>query len=177
VNVIHVAEGLHHGGVLLDDVTQPVVGDRDERVYLGLEFLGGALGDELAAGALEGERLGDDADSECAEVLGDLGHDWGGAGTGASPEAGGDEDHVRVAESVSYLLGVFLGCALADGGVSARAETTSDLVAYADLVRRVRLEEGLRVRVAGDELDPHHLGANHPVDGVATTATHTDDTD
>ena len=53
-------------GVLLDDVPEPVVGDRDERVDLGLELLGRLLGDELALGALEAERLGHDADRQRA---------------------------------------------------------------------------------------------------------------
>jgi hypothetical protein len=34
-------------------------------------------------------------------------------------------------------------------------------------MRGVRLEERLGVGVAGDELDAHHLGPDHPVDGVA----------
>ena len=61
--------------------------------------------------------------------------------------------------------------------VAAGAEAAGDLVADADLVRRIRLEERLGVRVAGDELDAHHLGADHPVDGVAATAADADDAD
>ena len=45
---------------------EAVVRDRDEGVDLGLELLGGLLGDELAPGALEAERLGDDADRQRA---------------------------------------------------------------------------------------------------------------
>jgi hypothetical protein len=41
----------------------------------------------------------------------------------------------------------------------------------------IRLEESLRVRVAGDELDAHHLGPDHPVDGIAAAAADTDDAD
>ena len=62
-------------------------------------------------------------------------------------------------------------------GIAARAEAPGDLVADPDLVRGVRLEERLRVRVAGDELDAHHLGPDHPVDGVAPSAADTDDAD
>ena len=57
------------------------------------------------------------------------------------------------------------------------AETARDLVADADLVGRVRLQQRLRVRVAGDELDAHHLGPDHPVDGVAAAAADADDAD
>jgi hypothetical protein len=37
-------------------------------------------------------------------------------------------------------------------------------------VRRIRLEQGLGIGVAGDELHAHHLGPDHPVDGVAASA-------
>ena len=60
-------------------------------------------------------------------------------------------------------------------GVAAGAETAGDLVADPDLVRRVGLQERLGIGVAGDELDAHHLGPDHPVDGVAPAAADTDD--
>ena len=113
-DVVHDPEGVEHRGVLLDDVAQAVVGDRDQGVDLALELLGGLLGDQLAPGALEGERLGDDADGQRAELLGDLGHDRCRARAGAAAEAGGDEHHVRVAERLGDLLAVLLGRALAD---------------------------------------------------------------
>ncbi len=47
---------------------------------LARELVGGLLGDELAALAFEGERLGHDTDGERAELLGDLGHDGRGSG-------------------------------------------------------------------------------------------------
>ena len=67
--------------------------------------------------------------------------------------------------------------ALPDRRVAAGAEPAGDLVADADLVRRVGLEERLGIRVAGDELDAHHLGPDHPVDGVAAAAADPDDAD
>ena len=123
------------------------------------------------------ERLGHDADRQRAALLGDLGDDRRGARAGAATEPGGDEDHVRVDERLRDLLGVLFGRALADRGVAAGAETAGDLVADPDLVRRVGLQERLGVGVAGDELDAHHLGPDHPVDGVAAAAADTDDAD
>ena len=110
-------------------------------------------------------------------LLGDLGDDRRRAGAGPAAEPGGDEDHVRVDERLGDLLGVLFGGALADRRVAAGAEAAGDLVADPDLVRRVRLEQRLRVRVAGDELDAHHLGPDHPVDGVAAAAADADDAD
>ena len=52
-----------------------------------------------------------------------------------------------------------------------------DLVADADLVGRVGLQERLRVGVDRDELHAHELGADHAVDGVAAAAAHADDAD
>ena len=61
--------------------------------------------------------------------------------------------------------------------IAAGAEAAGDLVADPDLVRRIGLQERLGVRIAGDELDAHHLGPDHPVDGVGTTAADADDAD
>ena len=176
-HVVDDPERVHDRGVLLDDVAQAVVGDRDQRVDLGLELLGGLLRDQLAPAALEAERLGHDADGERALLLGHLRDDGGRAGAGAAAEAGRDEHHVRVRERVRDLVAILLGGPLADRRVAAGAEALRDLVADADLVRRVGLEQRLGVRVAGDELDAHHLGADHPVHGVAAAAADADDAD
>ena len=132
---------------------------------------------ELALRALERERLRHDADRQRAGLLGELGDDRGRAGAGPTAEPGGDEDHVGVDEGLGDLLGVLLGRPLADRAVTAGAEAAGDLVADPDLVRRVGLEERLGVGVAGDELDAHHLGPDHPVDGVAAAAADADDAD
>ena len=144
---------------------------------LSLEQLGRLLRVEPAARALEAERLGDDADRQRAQVTGDLGDDRRGAGAGPTTHAGGDEDHVRVLERLGDLLRVLLGGALADARVAAGAEAARDLVADADLVGRIRLEQRLRVGVDRDELDAHQLRADHPVDGVAASAAHADHAD
>jgi len=78
-------------------------------------------------------------------------------------------------EGLVELLAVVLGGLAPDPGVRARAEAFGDLVADTDLVRRIRQEERLGVGVHGDELDPHELGADHPVDRVRSTAADADD--
>ena len=76
-----------------------------------------------ALGALEVERLGDDADGQRADlVLGDLGDHRRGARAGAAALAGGDEDHVRALERLLDLVAALVGRAVADLGVGARAE-------------------------------------------------------
>jgi hypothetical protein len=44
-------------------------------------------------------------------------------------------------------------------------------------VGSVRLQERLRVRVYGDELDAHHLRADHPIDSVASAPSDADHAD
>ena len=176
-DVVDDAEGVDDGGLLGDDLLEAVVGDGDERVDLVAQQLGRLLGVETATGALPRERLGHDADGQGTHVARDLGDDGCGAGAGPTTHAGGDEDHVGVTEGVGDLLGVFLGGALADGGVAAGAETAGDLVADADLVGRVRLQQGLGIGVDGDELDAHQLGPDHAVDGIAATTADPDDPD
>ena len=117
------------------------------------------------------------ADRQGSEVLGDLGDDRCGTRAGATAHAGGDEDHVGVLERLVDLLRVLFGGALSHVRVGAGAQAARHLVADADLVRRVALEERLRVGVHADELDAHHLCADHPVDGVAAAASDADDLD
>ena len=103
------------------------------------------------------------------------------ATTGAAPEPVPPPSPAvmkTMSESTSAcgdLLRVLFRRALADRRVAAGSETAGDLVADPDLVRGVGLEERLRVGVEGDEFDPHHLGPDHPVDGVAPSAADTDD--
>ncbi len=82
---------------------------------------------------LEAERLGDDADGQCAEVTGDLRDDRRSARPCATAHAGRDEDHVRVLERLVDLLGVVLRRALADDGIPAGTQAAGDLVADAIL--------------------------------------------
>ena len=77
----------------------------------------------------------------------------------------------------AILSRVLLGRTLADRRITAGAEAAGELVADAQLVRGVRLEERLGVGVEGDEFDAHHLRPDHPVDGVAAAATDSDDPD
>ena len=160
-----------------DDLLEAVVGDGDERIHLVTQQLRGLLCVESTTSALPGERLGHDADGQGAHVARDLGDDGCGPGTSPTTHAGSDEDEVGVTQDVGDLLGVFLCGTLADAGIAASAEAARDLVADADLVGGVRLQERLGVGVDGDELHAHQLRADHAVDGVAAAAADPDDAD
>src|SRR5581483_7847170 len=174
-DVVDDAERVGHRRALFDDLQQPVVRDRDERVHLVDEIVDALLREEAALAALELEGLRHDGDRERADVLRDLGDDRRGPGPGAATHAGGHEDHVRLFERLVQLLAVVLGRLASDGRVRARAKTLRDLVADADLVGGVAHEERLRVGVHRDELDAHELGADHPIDRVRSAAADADD--
>src|SRR2546427_13307741 len=74
------AKRLLHPGPALDDREEALVRDRDQRVDDAAERVETGLGLLHAPTPLEVEGLGDDADGENAEVLGERGDDGGGAG-------------------------------------------------------------------------------------------------
>jgi hypothetical protein len=113
-HVVDDAEGVEDRGVLLNDVLEAIVGDRDEGVDLGLELFGRLLGDELPPRAFKGERLRHHADRQGTGFLGELRDDRRGARARAAAHAGRDEDHVRVGQGLGDLVRVLLGCALPD---------------------------------------------------------------
>ncbi len=171
------AEGVHQRDAEVAELQQPVVGDDDERVALGAQLLDALLGLAAAALALEGERPGDDADGQRAELLGDAGDDGGATGAGATAFPGGDEDHVGTLEHLLDLLAVVLGGLAADIGVGAGAEAAGELAADVELDVGVAHQQRLGVGVDGDELDATQADLDHPVDGVDATAADTDDLD
>ena len=124
-------------------------------------------------------------DSDMVFITAGLG---GGTGSGAAPivaEIAKDLGALTIGivtkpfsfEGVRDLVAILFRRAGADRGVAAGAEAPGDLVADADLVRGVRLQERLGIRVAGDELHAHHLGPDHAVHGIAAAAAHADDAD
>ena len=93
-----------HGGLLLDDLEEPVVLDHDQRVDAVAQVLDPDLRLLGAAPPLEAERPGDDADGQRLELAPELGDDRRGARAGAAALAGGDEDHVRALERLLQLV-------------------------------------------------------------------------
>ena len=129
------------------------------------------------AAALEGERPGDDADGQRAELAGDRGDDGRAAGAGAAALARGDEDHVGPLEDLLDLLAVVLGGLAADLGVRPGAQAAGQLAADVELDVGVGHQQGLRVGVHRDELDALEADLDHAVDGVDAAATDADDLD
>ena len=140
-------------------------------------LLDALLGLAAAALALEGERPGDDADGQRAQLLGDRGDHGSATGAGATAFPGGDEDHVGALEHLLDLLAVILGGLAADLGVRAGAEAAGQFAADVELDVGVAHQQRLGVGVDRDELDAAEADLDHPVDGVDAAAADADDLD
>ena len=176
-DVVGDLEGLDHRGLLVEHLEQAVVGDDDQGVDLGGQLLDALVGLVAAAVALEGERLGDDADGQRADLAGEAGDHRGGAAAGAAAGAGGDEDHVGALQQALDLVLLLEGGAVADLGVGAGAEAARLLVADVDGdVGDAELQR-LKIGVDRHELDPGDAGVDHPVDRVDAGPADADDLD
>jgi hypothetical protein len=92
-------------------------------------------------------------------------------------QAGSEEDHVRTLEKLQYSIRV-LECRFAsDFWVATGTEPSGQADSELDLGLRLALAQSLKISVTGNELDASHVGVDHPVDGVAATATDSDDLD
>ena len=160
-------EGVGECGLLVRHPEQVLVRDDDLGVDAFLQFDDAGFGEAHAALALEVERLGDHADGQDAELLGDLRHHRGCAGAGAAAHAGGDEHHVRAGQMVADLVDHLLGGSAPDVGLRTRAETFGDLHAHLDDALGLRRGQRLGIGVGDDEVDPLKPGRDHVVDGVS----------
>jgi hypothetical protein len=176
-HLVGLLERVEHAHLPVADRQQPVVGDDDEGVHLVAQGVDAVLGLGGALLALERERPGDDADSQCAERPGDPGDDRRAAGAGAATFTGGDEHHVGALEHLFDVLGVVLGRLVADIGVGAGTEAARELASDVELDVGVAHQERLRVGVDCDELDALEADLDHPVDRVDTSAADADDLD
>jgi len=158
-------------------VEQAVVLDHDERVETVAQARDPLLCLLRTLPALEAKRLGDDADSQRAQLAAELGDDRGAAGSRAAALAGGDEDHVRALQRFLQLVAALLRRRLSHGRIRAGAETARRRRADVNLHVGVAHHQRLRVGVHRDELDTREPGVDHPVDGVRAAAAHADDSD
>ena len=173
-DVVGDAERLEEARALLDAFHQALVGDHDDGVDAADQFGQRLLGLLHAALAFEREGLGDDRDSERAELAREIRDHGRSAAAGAAAETGGDEHHVRAVERFENFLGVFERSFAADLGIGARAQSFGQLRAELQFHRRLRKFQRLQIGIGGDEFDAFDFGADHAVDGVRSAAAHAD---
>ena len=177
-HVVGLAERLEDRRPALDDREQLLVRDHDQRVDVLAQARDALLRLTGPRAALEGERPGDDADGERADlVLGDLGDHGRGAGAGAATLAGGDEHHVGALQRLLDLIARLGGRAVSGVRVGPGTEALGELVADVELDVGVAHRERLGIGVRRDELDAAQSGVDHPVDGVRSAAADSDDLD
>ena len=124
------------------------------------------------------EGDGNDADRQLALLLGGLGHQRRGAGTGAAAHAAGHEYHLRIAfKEPADFLERFLGGLASDRVVGAGAQTLGQDRTDLELGGYGTLLERLRVGVAHDEIHVLESELVHIGNGIVATAAHTDDRD
>ena len=178
-----IGEAESFGDVEVTKSAEFVVVDDDDGVDMLAEFLDTSFGLVAAFLAFEGEGAGNDGDDEDflvllgleVDVLGYFGDDGSRASAGAAAHTGGDEEHLGVVgdgflDVFSLVGGSFAGALRLIAG--AEAEVTKR-----NLVGDRRGIEGLHVGVADDEVDAFDTLTVHVVDGIATTATDTNDLD
>ena len=104
-----------------------------------------------------------------------MGNDGSSAGAGAPTHTGGDEHHLgAVVEHFADLIDALFSGLSGAFGTIAGAET---FVSQLQAVGYGRVGQCFGVGVADHKVDIVHAGAVHVVDGVATTATHTNHLD
>ena len=113
-HVIGHLERFFPAGALIRDLEQVLVRDHDQRIDIFLQFGDALFGRAHALLALEGERLGDDADGEDVALARHAGDHRRRTGAGAAAHAGGDEHHVRVFEMPVQFIRRFFRRGLAD---------------------------------------------------------------
>ena len=165
-------ESLGHGGAVIGDAEQILVGDDDQGMRRIAAARDARLGHPHAAVAFQGEGLGDHADGQDARLAHRAGDHRRGAGAGAAAHAGGDEHHVRAGELLHDLDHGFLGAGAADIGLGARAQTFGGGGAKLDAPFGLGLGQGLGIGVGHDEVDAFQARLDHVVDGIAAGAAH-----
>ena len=176
-HVVGGLEGIHQGDLLLADHLQALIGDDDQAVHVHQQVCDALLGQAHLPLALKREGLGDDADGQDAQVMGDLRHNGSRTGAGAAAHTGGDEDHLRALEGICDLVLALLGRTLADLRVCTCAAALGELGAQLHLGGSMVLGQRLLVGVHCDEFDALQAVAHHAVDCVAAAAAYADDLD
>ena len=158
--VVGDAEGVEHAGLLVHDLQQAVVGDDDERVDLLGQQVDALLRLVAAQAAFEGERLGDDAHRESADLFArDLGDD-GAAPVPVPPPSPAVTNTMSASASASRISARLSSAAWhPTSGFAPAPRPRVKLFADVDRLVGIRHEQRLAVGVDGDEF---HAASRRP---------------
>ena len=160
--------------LLLDDLQDALVRNRDQRIDLRFEFGDAALGDLHALLAFERERFGDDRDRQRARFARDLGDHRRRAGARAAAHARGDEDEIGTVENHREIFARVFGGFASDVGFAPAPRPRVWLLPMCTVFSVCDGAQRLHVGVDGEELHAGEPGLDHAVDGVAAAAADAD---
>ena len=149
-----------------NELHQPVVGNRDDRIHGGVQLCETLVRLAHAPRALKAERPSDDGDSQRPQFLGESRNHRRRAGTGAAAQSGGDEYHVGAFQHLHDPVRVFQSGLPADNRVGTRSESVRDARANGYAVGALGSAQSLRVGVHDVELNARYAHLQHPVDCV-----------
>ena len=121
------------------------------------------------------ERRGDNPDDQGTGRLGFLRNNRADAGAGTAAKTGGDEDEVCTGDDALDHFSTGLRTASTGGGVAACTESTGDVAANEEFLKRSGVVEVLLVGVDGDGHGAFHAEVRDAVEGVVARATATHD--
>ena len=151
-DIVGEAERIRNRCLLVDDLQQAVIRNRDDRVDVLLQLLDARLRLLLAQTSFKREGACDDANGQSADLTRALGDDGRRARARAAAHASGHEDHVRTLQRLQDVVAALFRRLLADLGTRTRTEATRKFLADLDAFRRHCVQKSLRVRVDSDEL-------------------------
>jgi hypothetical protein len=129
--------------------------------------LGNAFFRQLhAMRAFKMERFRHDADGQDSALPAGLGDHARRAGPGSPAHPGGDEGHVRVVEKLHDIVKALLGGGASDFRLCPGAQTFGQACAKLNLMFCKGPLQGLRVRIADDEIDPDKIRGDHVIDAL-----------
>ena len=172
-NVIGDLERVDHGDAAIEDLQQAVVGDCDQRVDVGLQHVDARIGLGATLRTLETEWRRHNANRQGTHFASDTRHDRGCTRSGATALASGDKNEVGTLQRLAdFLFGLF--CRFATNlGSRTRAEALGEILTNVNTRRCLRRAELLSIRVDGNKLDVANARFDHPIDGIDTRATNT----
>ena len=146
-HLVRHGESLGHGGAVIGDAEQVLVGDDDQGMDVLLQLGDAALGHPHAAVAFQAEGLGHHAHRQDAGLAHGAGDHRRRAGAGAAAHAGGDEHHMGAGQLLHDLVHRFFRTGPADIRLGARAQAFGGHGAHLDAAHAFGLGQGLGVGV------------------------------
>ncbi len=107
-NIIGNLKGIGKCNFLIGSVLEPLIRDNNQRIHLSPQLLNTALGLLHPAAALEAKGLCHNANCQNIQLFCQFRHNGSRSGASAAAHAGGNKHHVRLLQSLGYLIAALL---------------------------------------------------------------------